>query len=207
MEAHLRAGIAIFNAGGYHPAHDAWEDHWLELESGTDDERFLHGLIQFTAAIHHGHHANWTGLQGLADSGAGYLEGLPETYRGVHVGTVRNLLRRLASDPETLERIGVPKLRYEGSALRLADLDFDAIAVAAQVLAEEEMDVDEAVIDDALRYARSAIEADEHNQFVPLVVDLVTDEGNREIIYRRLLEHVERRRARESDVDGLFQSE
>lgn len=207
MEAHLRAGIAIFNAGGYHPAHDAWEDHWLELESGTDDERFLHGLIQFTAAIHHGHHANWAGLRGLGDSGAGYLEGLPETYRGVDIGMVRNLLRRLASDPETLERIGVPKLRYEGSVLRLEDLEFDAIAVAAQVLAEEEMDVDEAVIDDALRYARSAIEADDHNQFVPLVVDLVTDEGNREIIYRRLLEHVERRRARESDVDGLFQSE
>ncbi|MFB6301121.1 MAG: DUF309 domain-containing protein, partial [Halobacteriales archaeon] len=52
MDAHLRAGIAIYNAGGYHAAHDAWEDHWLDLESGTDDERFLHGLIQFTAAVH-----------------------------------------------------------------------------------------------------------------------------------------------------------
>ncbi|NIS31883.1 MAG: DUF309 domain-containing protein, partial [Actinobacteria bacterium] len=60
MDAHLRAGIAIYNAGGYHAAHDAWEDHWLELEAGTDDERFLHGLIQFTAAVHHAQGANWT---------------------------------------------------------------------------------------------------------------------------------------------------
>jgi hypothetical protein len=76
MEAHLRAGVAIYNAGGYHAAHDAWEDRWLDLEAGTDDERFLHGLIQFTAAVHHGRHGNWAGLQGLAESGAGYLEGL-----------------------------------------------------------------------------------------------------------------------------------
>jgi len=48
----LRAGIAIHNAGHYHAAHDAWEDEWLELDDGSD-ERLLHGLIQFTAAIHH----------------------------------------------------------------------------------------------------------------------------------------------------------
>ena len=26
MDAHLRAGVAIYNAGHYHAAHDAWED-------------------------------------------------------------------------------------------------------------------------------------------------------------------------------------
>jgi len=67
MEAHLRAGIAVFNGGGYHTAHDCWEARWLDLESGTDDERFLHGLIQYTAAVHHASERNWGGATGLAD--------------------------------------------------------------------------------------------------------------------------------------------
>ena len=35
MRDHLRAGIAVFNAGDFHDAHDAWEDRWLDLESGN----------------------------------------------------------------------------------------------------------------------------------------------------------------------------
>ena len=207
MEAHLRTGIAIFNAGGYHAAHDAWEDHWLELESGTADERFLHGLIQFTAAVHHGLNGNWAGLKGLAESGAGYLKGLPATYRGVDVVSVRTYLQALAADPEHIERTPIPRLRFEGAILRLTDLEFDAIAIAADVLTEEFDAYDEALVADAVRYAREAVGRDDQNQFVPLVMDFVTDPENRAIAYQRLVEHVERRRDRESDVDGLFQSE
>jgi predicted metal-dependent hydrolase len=73
MESHLRAGVAVYNAGQYHAAHDAWEDHWLDLEQGTDDEQFLHGLIQFTAAVHHARTRNWSGATGLASSARDYL--------------------------------------------------------------------------------------------------------------------------------------
>jgi hypothetical protein len=207
MDAHLRAGIAVYNAGGYHAAHDAWEDHWLDLASGTDDERFLHGLIQFTAAVHHGSAGNWAGLQGLAGSAGEYLAGLPSPYRGVDLDPVRAYLADLAADPEQFERVDPPDLRHEGRAIGLADLesagDFDAAAVAAGVLAREFDDYEEDVIDSAVAYARDAIEEGTGNRFVALVFDFVAHE-RRDLVYRRLEAHVERRRSREADVEGLF---
>ena len=234
MDAHLRAGIAIYNAGGHHAAHDAWEDHWLELESGSDDERFLHGLIQFTAAVHHGGRSNWEGVQGLAESAGAYLDGLPSPCHGVDLDPVRDYLAVLADEPRHFEGNEPPQLRYRGEVIRPADLDFDSAAVAAEVLAEERDAYDEAVLEDAVRYAREAIEAegptagsggedpngaddpggadrrtdstatDADGRFVALVMDFVGDGEHRDLVYQRLTEHVERRRGRESDVEGLF---
>ena len=68
MDDSLRAGVAIYNAGAYRAAHGAWESRWLSLERDTDDERFLHGLIQFTAAVHHARDGNDSGAVGLARS-------------------------------------------------------------------------------------------------------------------------------------------
>ena len=205
MDAHLRAGVAIYNAGGYHAAHDAWEDHWLALESGTDDERFLHGLIQFTAAVHHGGRGNWEGVRGLAESAGGYLEGLPSTYRGVDLEPVRTYLEALAEDPEHVERVEPPSLRVDGEAPWPHELDFPAATVAAEVLAEERTEYDESVVEDAVAYARDAVESGEDGRFVALVMDFVGDANRRGLVYERLVQHVERRRARESDVEGLFE--
>lgn len=204
MDAHLRAGIAIFNEGNYHAAHDAWEDQWLDLEADTADERFLHGLIQFTAAVYHGYSGNWAGLQGLAESGSEYLADLPDGYRGVSVGEVREYLGRLSDDPEYIERMAPPALRFEQEPLTLAELDFDAIAVAALVLGEDLDRFEESVIDDAVRYARMAVRADQSNEFVSLVFDFVREPSRRDLIYDRLARHVRRRRQRDADVDGLF---
>ena len=210
MEAHLRAGIAVYNAGDHHAAHDAWEDHWLDLEPGTDDERFLHGLIQFTAAVHHGHEGNWDGLRGLADSAGEYLDGLPSPYRGVDLGIVRSYLADLAADPEHIERAEPPRLEHEGRALSLADLaeagDFGAAAVAAEVLAEEYDAYDEAVIEAAIDYARESVADGDGGRFVALAFDFVSGE-ERDLVYRRLREHVKRRQNREGDVEGLFDPE
>jgi predicted metal-dependent hydrolase len=210
MDAHLRAGIAVYNAGEYHAAHDAWEDRWLDLESGTDEERFLHGLIQFTAAVHHGYDGNWAGLQGLAESAGRYLEGLPSPYRGVDLHAVRPYLGALAADPEHIERVEPPRLRHEGRALSLADLaeegEFEAAAVAAGVLAEEYDAYDEGVIETAVDYARESVEAGEGGRFVALAFDFVAGE-ERDLVYQRLREHVDRRRSREDDIEGLFDPE
>jgi len=207
MDAHLRAGIAIHNAGEHHAAHDAWEDHWLDLDAGTDDERFLHGLIQFTAAVHHGFEGNWAGLRGLAESAGEYLDGLPSPYRGVDLDRVRAYLAALADDPEHVERVDVPAITYEGRALSLADLadgaDFEAAAVAAAVLADEFDAYDEDVIGAGVDYARESVTASEGGRFVALVFDFVAGE-ERDLVYQRLREHVERRRSREEDVEGLF---
>lgn len=137
MDAHLRAGVAVYNEGEYHGAHDAWEDLWLDLEAGTDDEQLLHGLIQFTAAVFHARNGNWAGAIGLADSGHGYLRDLPEDYCGVNVDTARSYLSALEADPERIERGRPPALRVDGEALLYDDLPFDAAVVAAGVLASE----------------------------------------------------------------------
>jgi predicted metal-dependent hydrolase len=210
MDSHLRAGVAVYNAGQHHAAHDAWEDYWLDLESGTDDERFLHGLIQFTAAVYHGHDDNVPGLQGLAESATEYLAGLPSPYRGVDLAAVRSYLADLAADPEQFERAEIPPLRYEGRALDLSDLaddgDFEAAVIAADVLAEEHDAYDGAVVETGVAYARESVEAGEGGRFVALVFDFVAGK-QRDLVYQRLREHVERRRGREEDVEGLFDPE
>ncbi|QLH80173.1 DUF309 domain-containing protein [Halosimplex pelagicum] len=203
MDAQLRAGVAVYNAGRYHAAHDAWEEEWLALDEG-DDERLLHGLIQFTAAVHHARHRNWSGATGLAASAGEYLADLPADYRGVNVGRVREYLAALERDPERIERAPAPALTYEGGPLALADLDFESSAVAAEVLAEE-LGYDEGVIERAVEFARADLESgDEGSQFVTFVLDFVRDPDSRPIVAQRLSEHVDRREHRESDVDGLF---
>ena len=204
MDAHLRAGIAIYNAGGYHAAHDAWEDHWLDLESGTHDERFLHALIQFTAAVFHARNGNWSGATGLAESANEYLDGLGGEYRGVDVAAVREFLATLARDPERIERGPPLALTHDGRRLLPPDLDFEATAVAAVVLADEH-GYDEAVLEQAATYARADLDdGAAESPFVTFLFDFVRNPENRGIIAQRLGEHVQRRQHRESDVEGLF---
>jgi len=207
MEDALRAGIAIYNAGGYHDAHDAWEAHWLDLESGTDDERFLHGLIQFTAAIHHATECNWAGLQGLARSAREYLQRLDSPYRRVPLASVRSYLEALAADPEHVERGVPPALYYAGEALRPVDLvaanAFEPVAIVASVLAEAETAYDEAVVESAIEFAMSDPETGDADRFEALLFDFVDGE-ERDVVYARLEAHVERRRSRQEAVDELF---
>ncbi len=159
MDAHLRAGVAVYNEGEYHGAHDAWEDLWLELEAGTDDERLLHGLIQFTAAVFHARNGNWAGAVGLAGSGRGYLRDLPADYRGVNVETVRSFLEALEADPERIERARPPALTVDGEALTFADLGFDATVIAAGVFAAE-YGYDESRREAAAAFARERLADD-----------------------------------------------
>lgn len=205
MEAHLMAGMAIFNAGYRHAAHDAWEEHWLELSSGTQDERLLHGLIQYTAAMHHAEEGNWSGCQGLASSAGEYLEDLPAEYRGVSLAPLRNYLSLVASDPVHVERSSPPKIRYHGAALELATLDRRAAVIAAPILAEAIDGYDHEIVADAAAYAQSALDGGQPDRFVTLLSDFVADPERRGLIYDRLVSHVNRRRAVNADVDNVFE--
>ncbi|MBX0322905.1 DUF309 domain-containing protein [Halomicroarcula sp. F13] len=202
MDAHLRAGIAVYDAGRFHAAHDAWEDYWLELDEGRD-ERFLHGLIQFTAVVHHGRGENWSGAQGLAESAGEYLADLPADYRGVNLGDVRPFLARVAADPAAVDWGAPPKLTHEGAVLDYEALDFDATAVAAEVLAEAD-GYDESVVDDAVDYARDELGERGEGRFVGLLFSFVRDGDNRPVVYHRLRDHVQRERQKDDDVRGLF---
>ncbi|WP_435361412.1 DUF309 domain-containing protein [Haloarchaeobius sp. DFWS5] len=203
MRAYLRAGLAVFNAGDFHDAHDAWEAHWLDLPEGSDDERLLHGLIQFTAAYFHARERNWEGCVGLAESAGAYLAGLPDDYRGVDVARCRRILAELARDPAVVDRRAPPRLTHEGRVVTLADLDFEEAVVAARVYADAGP-YDEDVVESAIGFAQADRAAETGGRFVRLVVDFATDPENRDLVYQRLRGHVSKREHRESDVDGLF---
>lgn len=201
MRDHLRAGIAVYNEGRYHAAHDAWEAYWLDLEAG-DDERFLHGLIQFTAVVHHASEANWSGAQGLAESATEYLGGLPDPYRGVALDGVRSFLAATAADPHHAAA-DPPALSHDGERVDYDALDFDATAIAAAVLAEADR-YDEAVIDDAVDRARGELDGDGGSQFVGMLFSFVRERDQRPVVYQRLRDHVELEQQRDDDVRGLF---
>ena len=203
MRESLRAGIAIYNEGYAHAAHDPWEAHWLELESGTDDERLLHGLIQFTAAIYHAQSRNWEGTVGLSQRAVGYLQGLPDDYRDVNVGDVRRYLRALETDPELIDRRPPLALEYDRQRLGLADLEPEAQVRAAGSLAEE-LGYPRSVVDAGAEFAVEALEAGESSRFLALICDFVGEPERRALAFDRLERHVERRQSKARDVDGLF---
>jgi hypothetical protein len=196
--------MAIYNAGEFHAAHDAWEVPWLDLDRGTDDERLLHGLIQFTAAIHHATEGNPEGARGLAASAREYLDGL-KGYRGVNVGDARGYLESLLADPTGIGPADAPELTIEGVPPSLDTAAFEVGAIAARVLAEE-YGYGEKVIETAIEYARRDLaDGEETSPFVTLVLDFAREEDHRAVVAQRLGEHVERREAREADLKGLFE--
>lgn len=203
FRAALRAGVALYDAGEFHAAHDPWEAAWLPLESGTDDERLLHGLIQFTAAVHHARGRNWSGAVGLAESSLGYLDDLPADYRGVDVAAVRTYLGALERDPERVERAPPPALTHEGETPAYADLDLEAASIAAEVLAGE-YGFDEDVIADAVGYALEE-RGTGRSRFAAMLYDFLDGEPTRAFVFDRLEQHVERKRREEQDVAGLFE--
>lgn len=210
MEFHLRAGLAVFNAGGYHTAHDCWEEYWLDLKKGSEDERFLHGLIQYTAAVYHARTRNWGGATGLVESAGEYLAGLPATYRGVDIASVRGYLDALDDDPELIERRRPLQLTHDGVVVTPEDLGFEATAVAAEALAETRDE--DALLGRAIEFARKDIdgtaEADRgetDSRLLPLVFDYVREPASRGMVVRRLEQHTERRQAKVDDVSGLFE--
>ncbi|WP_313691565.1 DUF309 domain-containing protein [Halorarum halobium] len=203
FRAALRAGVALYDAGEFHAAHDPWEAAWLPLESGTDDERLLHGLIQSTAAVHHARGRNWSGAVGLAGSAREYLEGLPAQYRGIDIDTVSRYLRALERDPERVERARPPMLTHEGDVLAATDLGFEAATIAAEVLAEEH-GFDGEVVADAVAFAREE-QGTGRSRFAAMVYDFLAGEPTRAFVFDRLERHVARKRREATDVAGLFE--
>jgi hypothetical protein len=101
-----------------------------------------------------------------------------------------------APDPDSLPRLRVDGAPVDPEALPPGPLGRAALAVAATTGA------DEAVVADAARYARAEAAAG-RGQFGTLLTDVVVGREP-ELAYGRLASLVERRRARERDVDGLF---
>jgi len=189
---HLRAGAALFNAGHYLAAHEPWEERWLEDPRGERDD-CVQGLVQATAATHKARTGNWSGAVGLAESGATYLEGCGRD-------DLRAWLRRLAADPELGERERPPPLPVDGAILTVADLQFPAAGIAAEALAETRGDE---TVERAVAYAETDVaEGDETSPFVTLTLSYLRDDSP--AVRQRIADHVDRRRSRDADVEGLF---
>lgn len=203
--AHLRGGAAIYNAGEFHAAHDAWESVWLDLED-SPDRALLNGLIQFTAAVYHADQHNWAGATGLSQSGREYLSGLGSSHRAVALKPLREYLRALERDPERIERQPPVGIVVAGETVHLEELPFGAIAVAARVLTEE-YGYEKALIERAIEYGRADLEAGRATSpFVTLLIDVFQEDGvERDTARQRLSDHVRRRTTKESDVEGLFE--
>jgi len=203
MDAALRAGIALYNAGYYRVAHDAWEAPWIGMGGGDERKDFLQGLIQFTVGIHHATTGNDAGARSLAEKAPTYLEGYGDGFAGVPLEPVRSYLTAIREDPSVVDRRDPPTLTRHGEAITLDDLDAEATFLAADAIAETEGD--EELIERAIEYARADLDAgDEGSQFVTFLFDYVREPGARGTIRQRLGEHVDRRGARDDDVAGLF---
>jgi predicted metal-dependent hydrolase len=202
MDRPLRVGIALYNNEYYHVAHDAWEEPWLSLPEG-EDERFLHGLIQYTAAIYHARNRNWIGATGLAQSAHEYLDDLFSLYRGVDLDPVRETLLALETDPEWIERTRPPRLSYQNTVPLPSDLDTEECLLAAPLIASAG-EYETAVVERACTYAREALDSRESDPFLALCVEFVRDSEHRAVVSQRLSDRVSRRRAREREVEGLF---
>jgi predicted metal-dependent hydrolase len=215
VRANVRAGLALFNDGFYHAAHDPLEAAWLESDRDDTEGRFLQGLVQLTAAVHHARGRNWEGCVGLAASGREYLDDVPGAYAGVDVTLVRRVLETLATDPEVVERRPMPALTVDGERVTRERLEFDAAVLSAEALAEER-ELDASVIERAAAYAREDRERAARDDPVPasarneaaklerFLVDFATNDADYDVVYARLADHVDRRDHRVSDVDGLF---
>jgi len=194
VEPALRAGLALYADGQFHAAHEPWEAVWLDATGET--ERFLHGLIQVTAALHHTTEQNWAGARGLAESAPEYLAGL-ERPHGVDLDPVREFCRRLAADPVVAERAPPPPVASHGRRVGFDDLELPGLRRAtAAVAAETSYDADV--------FASAVDFADGTGPFRPLLVDFLGRAADRRVVYRRLSEHVDRRRREAADVRGLF---
>ncbi|MFC6726740.1 DUF309 domain-containing protein, partial [Halobium palmae] len=64
---------------------------------------------------------------------------------------------------------------------------------------------DEATVERAIELAREEIAEGTRTQFTALVTDFADETAHRDLVYRRLSEHVERRDRKASDVEGLFE--
>lgn len=198
MREAVRAGVAVFNSGFYHGAHDVWEEVWLDAEGG--DAALLQGLIQYAGAVHHARERNWEGCVGLAGSAVGYLAAADP--HGVNVAAVREYLAALETDPERVERGPPQGLTVDGEVLTLPDLGPDEALAAAPVLAAE---LGDESVERGVEYALADVERDEEgSEFVRFAIDFVTNTDRRAVVAQRLGQHAERRLQRERDVEGLF---
>jgi hypothetical protein len=111
--------------------------------------------------------------------------------------------RRLAADPETIERAQPPVLRIDGGTPTFADLEFEAALLAAPPLADATGHGDEATLERAASLAR-AERGTGRTRFTALLFAFLREPDARPQVAARLADHVELAERKRRDVDDLF---
>ena len=113
MDARLREGIRLFNAGRYFEAHEALEDFYLRAEE--KDKPFVEGLVQLAAALRMFHDFGETkGPARMARQAIIRLENYQPKYLGVRVKSLIDGAEIWAQELDTTPaagRAGAPTIR------------------------------------------------------------------------------------------------
>ena len=114
VDARLREGIRLFNAGRYFDSHEALEDFYLRAEE--KDKPFVEGLIQLAAAMRMFHDFSETkGPARMARQAIIRLENYQQKYLGVRVQRLIEATESWAGELEAkpvVARVGAPKIRF-----------------------------------------------------------------------------------------------
>ena len=95
MPSELEEGAALFDAGRFWDAHEAWERAWRRLPKGSDERRLYQGLILLAAALLHRDRARTAPERSTRPALRCYrsamekLEGLPDQTRGIDLAALR----------------------------------------------------------------------------------------------------------------------
>lgn len=115
MEQEILDGIRLFNTQRYFEAHEALEAVWLK--STGDRKRFLHGLIQVAAALHHHGRGNAAGFSSLLEKGCSKLEPFGAEFEGIDLAELMlqlQLWRDHVSEP-SLPSPALPQIILTGN--------------------------------------------------------------------------------------------
>ena len=94
--AEFEEGAALFAAGHWWEAHEAWEGPWSR--AAGEERTFLQALILLAAALHkRWHHGSLTARN--YRKAERYLDGLPDVYAGVDLRRLREEVWAALHDP------------------------------------------------------------------------------------------------------------
>jgi len=123
--APLRRFVHLFNRGEFWESHEVLEGPWRQGRSA-----FYHGLILWASAWVHVQRDNPHGIRAQIRKAARALEGYPDAYLGIDVGSIRNRGQEVlesvnradteeAANPEPwVRRLTLPHLKLDPTRLR-----------------------------------------------------------------------------------------
>ena len=105
LDAVLREGAALFDAGQHWHAHEAWEAAWHRAPAGERD--FFRGLIHAAAALVHHARGNAYGFERQRARMEARLAAYLPRHHGIDLASLRAALARL---PAAGQRADYPRL-------------------------------------------------------------------------------------------------